>query len=79
MLLFSVQNANEDTIKKVAFKFISERELMQAPYVQLKEPCVRLFATKRRAENALSLRKEIVEYVKEQIDNFVGRLGLSFT
>ncbi len=34
MLLFAVQNAEETTIKKVAFKFMHERELMQAlnPY-----------------------------------------------
>ena len=30
MMLFAVQNANEDTIKKVAFKFISDKDLMQA-------------------------------------------------
>jgi hypothetical protein len=30
MLLYSVQNANEETIKKVAFKFISEKDMMSA-------------------------------------------------
>ena len=30
MLLYSVQNADEETIKKVAFKFIADRDLMQA-------------------------------------------------
>jgi len=30
MLLYSVQNAEEETIKKVAFKFISNKDLMQA-------------------------------------------------
>ena len=30
MLLYSVQNENEDTIRKVAFKFISDKDLMQA-------------------------------------------------
>src|SRR5688572_12939893 len=30
MLLYSVQNADEETIKKVAFKFISEKDMMQA-------------------------------------------------
>src|SRR5262245_6833358 len=30
MLLYSVQNEEEETIKKVAFKFITERDLMQA-------------------------------------------------
>src|SRR6478735_8667747 len=67
MLLFAVQNANEDTIKKVAFKFISERDLMQA-LTRTIEGTIRLFvATKRQAE-ILALRREIVDYVKEQID-----------
>src|SRR5258708_23512335 len=30
MLLYSVQNADEETIKKVAFKFISDTHLMQS-------------------------------------------------
>ena len=30
MLLYAVQNENEDTIRKVAFKFISDKDLMQA-------------------------------------------------
>ena len=30
MLLYSVQNEHEDTIQKVAFKFISDKDLMQA-------------------------------------------------
>ena len=30
MLLYAVQNSDEETIKKVAFKFIAERDLMQA-------------------------------------------------
>ena len=30
MLLYAVQNADEETIKKVAYKFLSERDLMQA-------------------------------------------------
>ena len=30
MLLYSVQNDTEDTVKKVAFKFFSDRDLMQA-------------------------------------------------
>src|SRR5438045_4569444 len=30
MLLYAVQNADEETIKRVAFKFIADRDLMQA-------------------------------------------------
>lgn len=67
MLLYAVQNADEETIKKVAFKFISDRDLMQA-LIRTIEGTIRAFvATKRQAE-ILSLRREIVEYVKEQID-----------
>ena len=74
MLLYSVQNANEDTIKKVAFKFISEREFMQA-LTRTVEGTVRSFvATKRQAE-ILALRREIVEYVKEQIDVLLEEWG----
>jgi regulator of protease activity HflC (stomatin/prohibitin superfamily) len=67
MLLYSVQNADEETIKKVAFKFISDRDLMQA-LVRTIEGNIRAFvATKRQAE-VLGLRREIVEYVKVEID-----------
>ena len=74
MLLYAVQNANEETIKKVAFKFISERDLMQA-LTRTIEGTIRSFvATKRQAE-ILALRREIVEYVKEQIDQLLEEWG----
>jgi regulator of protease activity HflC (stomatin/prohibitin superfamily) len=67
MLLFSVQDDAEDSIKKVAFKFIDEKNLMQA-LIRTIEGSIRSFvATKKQAE-VLSLRREIVEHVKEQID-----------
>lgn len=74
MLLYAVQNAEEETIKKVAFKFISERDLMQA-LTRTIEGTIRSFvATKRQAE-ILALRKEIVEYVKGQIDHLLEDWG----
>jgi regulator of protease activity HflC (stomatin/prohibitin superfamily) len=74
MLLYAVQNADEETIKKVAFKFLSERDLMQA-LTRTIEGTIRSFvATKRQAE-ILTLRKEIVEYVKEQIDHLLEEWG----
>ena len=55
MLLYAVQNADEETIKKVAFKFIAERDLMQA-LTRTIEGTIRSFvATKRQAE-ILALR-----------------------
>lgn len=67
MLLYSVQNEDEETVKKVAFKFISDKDLMQA-LIRTVEGSIRAFvATKKQAE-ILTARREIVDYVKEQID-----------
>ena len=74
MLLYSVQNSEEETIKKVAFKFISDKDLMQA-LIRTVEGSIRAFvATKRQAE-ILTARREIVEYVKEQIDHSLEEWG----
>lgn len=74
MLLYSVQNADEETVKRVAFKFISDRDLMQA-LIRTVEGSIRAFvATKRQAE-ILLLRREIVEFVKDQIDHSLEDWG----
>ena len=74
MLLYSVQNSDEETIKRVAFKFISDKDLMQA-LIRTVEGSIRAFvATKKQAE-ILTLRREIVEYVKEQIDHSLEDWG----
>ena len=74
MLLYSVQNAEEETIKKVAFKFISNKDLMQA-LVRTVEGSIRAYvATKRQAE-VLTARREIVDFEKEQIDNSLEEWG----
>jgi regulator of protease activity HflC (stomatin/prohibitin superfamily) len=74
MLLYAVQNADEETIKKVAFKFIADRDLMQA-LIRTIEGNIRSFvATKKQAE-VLGLRKEIVEYVKVEIDYTLEQWG----
>ena len=74
MLLYAVQNAEEETIQRVAFKFISDRDLMQA-LTRTIEGSIRSFvATKRQAE-ILGLRREIVEFVKDQIDHSLEEWG----
>ncbi len=74
MLLFSVLNQEDATIQSVAFKFIDERSLMQA-LVRTIEGSIRSFvATKKQAE-ILMLRREIIEYVKEQIDRQLEEWG----
>jgi regulator of protease activity HflC (stomatin/prohibitin superfamily) len=74
MLLYAVQNADEETIKKVAFKFISDKDLMQA-MVRTIEGNIRSFvATKKQAE-ILGLRREIVESVKSEVDHVLEDWG----
>ena len=74
MLLYSVINQDEESIKNVAFKFISDKDLMQA-LIRTVEGSIRGFvATKKQAE-ILLLRREIVEFVKEQIDQSLESWG----
>ena len=74
MLLYSVINQDEETIKNVAFKFISDKDLMQA-LIRTVEGSIRAFvATKQQAE-ILLLRREIVEFVKQQIDHSLEEWG----
>ncbi|MEY4638316.1 MAG: SPFH domain-containing protein [Bacteroidota bacterium] len=74
MLLYAVQNADEETIKKVAFKFIAEKDLMQA-LIRTIEGNIRSFvATKKQAE-VLGLRREIVQYVKVEVDHSLEEWG----
>ncbi len=67
MLLYSVQNETEDTIQKVAFKFISERDFMQA-LVRTIEGNIRAFVATKKQSEILVLRRDIVEFVKEHVD-----------
>src|SRR5580765_412801 len=74
MLLYAVMGAEEETIKKVAFKFFSDKVLMQA-LVRTIEGNIRSFvATKRQAE-ILGLRKEIIDAVKFEVDHVLEEWG----
>ncbi|MBP9680246.1 MAG: hypothetical protein KBD76_02485 [Bacteriovorax sp.] len=74
MLLYSVLNHEEETIKNVAFKFIDQSSLMTA-LVRTVEGCARSFvATKKQAE-ILLLRRDIVEAVKKQLDQNLESWG----
>ena len=74
MLLYAVMNADEETVKKVAFKFINEKDLMQA-MVRTIEGNIRSYvATKRQAE-ILGLRRDLVESVKSEVDHVLEDWG----
>jgi len=74
MILFSVMDGNEETIKRVAFKFISEQNLMQA-LIRTVEGTIRSFVAIKRQAEVLSLRHEIVEHVKSEIDSRLEEWG----
>ncbi len=74
MLLYSVLNQEEETIKAVAFKFVDERNLMQA-LVRTVEGSIRAFVATKRQSDVLILRRDIVEHVKEQIDQILETWG----
>jgi regulator of protease activity HflC (stomatin/prohibitin superfamily) len=67
MLLYAVLNQEEETIKNVAFKFLDDKNLMQA-LIRTVEGSIRGFVATKKQSEVLSLRREIVEDVKEQID-----------
>lgn len=74
MLLYSVINTTEESIKNVAFKFIDDRNFMQA-LVRTIEGSIRGFVATKKQSEVLSLRKEIVEDVKGQIDQNLEEWG----
>lgn len=74
MLLYSVFDQSEEMIKNVAFKFIDERNLMQA-LIRTVEGSVRAFVATRRQADVLILRRDIVEHVKEQLDQILESWG----
>ncbi|MFD2148497.1 SPFH domain-containing protein [Mucilaginibacter antarcticus] len=67
MLLYSVLDQQEETIKNVAFKFVDERNLMQA-LIRTVEGSIRAFVATKRQSEVLILRRDIVEHVKDQLD-----------
>jgi regulator of protease activity HflC (stomatin/prohibitin superfamily) len=67
MLLYSVINQNETSIVNVAFKFVDDRNFMQA-LIRTIEGSIRGFVATKKQADVLGLRKDITEHVKEQID-----------
>jgi len=74
MLLYSVLDQGEETIKNVAFKFVDERNLMQA-LIRTIEGSIRAYVATKRQADVLVLRKDIVEHVKEQLDTVLETWG----
>lgn len=74
MLLYSVLDQDEETIKNVAFKFVDATNLMQA-LIRTIEGSIRAYVATQKQANVLAQRNEIVKHVKEQIDKVLESWG----
>jgi regulator of protease activity HflC (stomatin/prohibitin superfamily) len=74
MLLYSVIDEQEVTIKNVAFKFIDDRNFMQA-LVRSIEGSIRAFVATKKQSEILLLRREIVDEVKSHLDETLKEWG----
>src|SRR6478735_3408957 len=74
MLLYAVMNADEETIKKVAFKFIADKDLMQA-LIRTIEGNIRSYVATKKQSEILGLRKDLVDAVKFEVDHLLEEWG----
>ena len=74
MMVYSVLNEHEETIKNVAFKFVSEKDFLTA-MVRSVEGSTRGFVASMKQAEILGLRGEIVQEVKENLDATVETWG----
>lgn len=74
MILYSVFDQSAETIQNVAFKFVDERNLMQA-LIRTVEGSIRAFVATKKQADVLILRRDIVEHVKDQLDTILEGWG----
>lgn len=74
LVVYSVINHDEETIKNVAFKFIDERSFNQS-LIRTIEGNVRSFVATKKQSEILTLRNEIVLYVKDNLDLILESWG----
>lgn len=74
MLLYSVIDQQEETIKNVAFKFVDERNFMSA-LIRTVEGTIRAFVATIKQSEILSVRSELVEHVKAHLDPTLEQWG----
>jgi regulator of protease activity HflC (stomatin/prohibitin superfamily) len=74
LILYAVRAADEETIKRAAFRFIDAKSFMQA-FVRSVEGSIRAFVATKDQSEILALRHEIVNAVKEHIDEELADWG----
>lgn len=74
LILYSVMDETEENVKKAAFKFVSEANFMQS-LIRSVEGSVRGYVATLKQSEILSLRREIVHDVKDQLDHVLEDWG----
>lgn len=74
LIIYAVQNAEEDTIKKAVFKFIDDKSFMQA-LIRSIEGSIRAFVATKKQNEVLTLRQEIVREVNLHIEEELNDWG----
>jgi regulator of protease activity HflC (stomatin/prohibitin superfamily) len=74
LLVYTVLNDQEETIKKVAFKFVDERSFMQT-LIRSIEASIRAFVATKKQSEILGMRDEIVLKVKQSVDQHLADWG----
>lgn len=74
MMVYGAISETEETVKNIAFKFVSEKDFLTALIRSVEGTTRGFVATKRQAE-ILGLRGEIVAEVKETLDHVIETWG----
>lgn len=74
LIVFAAQDSSEETIKKIAFRFIDEKSFMQT-LVRSVESSIRAFVAKKRQAEILVLRAEIIGAVKDHLEESLNNWG----
>lgn len=74
LIIYAVENEQEETIKRAAFRFIDDKSFMQA-LVRSVEGSIRSFVATKKQSEVLGLRKEIVHEVKSHVDEELNDWG----
>jgi len=74
LIVFAAQDSSEETIKKIAFRFIDEKSFMQT-LVRSVESSIRAFVAKKKQAEILVLRAEIIGAVKDHLEESLNNWG----
>lgn len=74
LIVFAAQNQTEETIKKIAFRFIDERSFMQT-LVRSIEGSIRSYVANKKQAEILVLRAEIIGAVVDQLEESLNSWG----